>query len=135
MAIHFFIIASILSFELSSSIISSKMFIMFSTRCFVNNIFIFVSKCFIIFCKSETLVYRFLRRSNRKLVVDILRTVVDEHGNSFLHYCILWWENNENPFIRFLSKDIRNNFKMWIQYTPKNMARLKKRYTNVSSVL
>jgi SpoVK/Ycf46/Vps4 family AAA+-type ATPase len=70
----------------------------------------------------ETLVYRFLIRGNRKLVVDILRTVVDEHGNSFLHYCILWWENNENPFIRFLSEDIRNNFKMWIQYTSKNMA-------------
>jgi hypothetical protein len=46
------------------------------------------------------------------LVVDILRTVVDEYGNSVLHYCILWWENKDNPFIRFLSKDIINIFKM-----------------------
>jgi energy-coupling factor transporter ATP-binding protein EcfA2 len=60
----------------------------------------------------ETLVDRYLRRGSRDLVVDILRTVVDEYGNSVLHYCILWWENKDNPFIRFLSKDIINIFKM-----------------------
>ena len=67
----------------------------------------------------EILVDRYLRRGKRGLVVDILRTVVDEHGNSVLHYCILWWENKDNPFIRFLSKDIRENFKKWIRYTDK----------------
>ena len=67
----------------------------------------------------EILVDRFLGRINRSSVVDILLTIVDEHGNSVLHYCILWWENNENPFIRFLSKDIRDNFKKWIAYTDK----------------
>ena len=62
----------------------------------------------------ETLVDRFLRRSDRNLVVDILRTVVDEHGNSVLHYGILWWENNEYSFIRFFSIDISE--KKWIAY-------------------
>jgi hypothetical protein len=65
----------------------------------------------------ETLVDHFLRRSNRSLVFDILRTVIDEHGNSVLHYCILWWENKDNPFIIFLSNDIRENFKEWIDNT------------------
>jgi predicted HAD superfamily phosphohydrolase YqeG len=60
----------------------------------------------------EILVDRYLRRGKRGLVVDILRTVVDEHGNSVLHYCILWWENKDNPFIRFLSKHIEDNFEM-----------------------
>jgi hypothetical protein len=46
-----------------------------------------------------------------------LRTVIDEHGNSVLHYCILWWENKDNPFIIFLSNDIRENFKEWIDNT------------------
>ena len=69
----------------------------------------------------EILVDRYLKRTNRSLIVDILRTVVDEHGNSVLHYCILWWENKDNPFIRFLSKNIRDNFEMWIRYTEKNL--------------
>lgn len=70
----------------------------------------------------ETLVDRYLRRSKRSLVVEILRTVVDQHGNSVLHYCILWWEKSENPFISFLSEDIRENFKMWIKYTNQILA-------------
>ena len=73
------------------------------------------------YIKLEALVDRYLRRSDGRIVFDILRTVVDEHGNSVLHYCILWWENKDNPFIRFLSKHIKDNVEMWICNTKTNL--------------
>ncbi|XP_063430345.1 uncharacterized protein LOC134712573 isoform X2 [Mytilus trossulus] len=51
---------------------------------------------------------RFLKKSYSSLE-GILKTVVDEHGNTMLHYCILWWYNKKNPFIMRISNAFRQS--------------------------
>ncbi|XP_071164678.1 uncharacterized protein [Mytilus edulis] len=76
----------------------------------------------------------FLEKGNQSLLERILKTVVDEHGNTILHYCILWWYNKKNPLIMRISKDLRHSDINYIHLSGKKSILIRNKELNMSAL-
>ncbi|XP_052063975.1 uncharacterized protein LOC127704118 isoform X2 [Mytilus californianus] len=76
----------------------------------------------------------FLAKGNHSSLVGILKTVVDEHGNTILHYCILWWYNRKNPLIMRISKALRQSPSNCFSLSGKNSILSRNKEVNMSAL-
>ncbi|CAC5412740.1 unnamed protein product [Mytilus coruscus] len=76
----------------------------------------------------------FLEKGNPSSLERILKTVVDEHGNTILHYCILWWNNRENPLIMRISKALRHSAINYIHLSGKKSILIRNKEANMSAL-
>lgn len=76
----------------------------------------------------------FLEKGNQSSFEGILKIVVDEHGNTILHYCILWWYNRENPLIMRISKSLRQSASNYIHLSGKNSILSRNKEVNMSAL-